>query len=73
MTSGTVLGAIAAVSGVILFGQGTYFMASDASTGNALFQYQDTNPGSQFWGAASVSSGVVYIGNQDGHLFAFGL
>jgi outer membrane protein assembly factor BamB len=72
MTSGPVLGAIAAVSGVILFGQGTYFMALDASTGKVLFQYQDTNY-SQFWGAASVSSGIVYVGNQNGRLFAFGL
>jgi outer membrane protein assembly factor BamB len=72
MTSGPVLGAIAAVSGVILFGQGTYFMALDGSTGNVLFQYQDTNP-SVFWGAASVSSGIVYVGNSDGRLFAFGL
>jgi outer membrane protein assembly factor BamB len=44
----------------------------DASTGSVLFQYQDTNP-SYFWGAASVSSGIVYVGNSDGRLFAFGL
>jgi outer membrane protein assembly factor BamB len=57
---------------VVFLGQGTSFMAFDTSTGNTLFSYQDTNPGSNFWGPASISNGVAYIGNQDGTLFAFG-
>jgi hypothetical protein len=48
LASGPALGAIVAVPGVVFFGQGTYFMALAASTGNTLFQYQDTNAGSQF-------------------------
>lgn len=54
-------------------GQGTYLMVIAASTGQTLFRYQDTNSGSLFYGAASISNGVLYIGNQDGHLYAFGL
>jgi outer membrane protein assembly factor BamB len=73
VTSGPVIGAVTAVSGVVFCSQGSYFMALDASTGNALFQYQFSNPSLGFWGAASVSRGVVYVGNSDSRLFAFGL
>jgi polyvinyl alcohol dehydrogenase (cytochrome) len=72
LQGGPVLGAISAVPGVVFLGQGTYFMALDAGTGNTLFSYQDSNSGSDFWGPASISNGVAYIGNQDGTLFAFG-
>ena len=72
LQGGPVLGAVTAVPGVVFLGQGTYFTAIDTSTGNTLFSYQDTNPGSNFWGPASISNGVAYIGNQDGTLFAFG-
>lgn len=71
LQGGPVLGAVTAVPGVIFLGAGTYFMAVGASSGNTLFSYQDTNAGSGFWGAASISNGVAYIGNQDGTLFAF--
>jgi len=71
LQGGPVLGAITAVPGVVFLGQGTYFMALDAGTGNTLFSYQDSNSASDFWGPASISNGVAYIGNQDGTLFAF--
>jgi outer membrane protein assembly factor BamB len=73
VTSGPVIGAITAVSGVVFCSQGSYFMALNASTGNALFQYQYSDPSLGFWGGASVSRGVVYVGNADARLFAFGL
>jgi hypothetical protein len=47
-------------------------MAASASTGATLFSYHDYTPGSQFWGTASIAGGVLYLGNQDGKLFAFG-
>jgi polyvinyl alcohol dehydrogenase (cytochrome) len=72
LQSGPVLGAITVTPGVVFLGQGSYFMALNSSTGNTLFSYQDTASGSDFWGPASVSNGVAYIGNQDGTLFAFG-
>jgi outer membrane protein assembly factor BamB len=72
LLSGPVLGAVTAVPGVLAVGQGTYVLAFDASTGASLFRFQDTNSGSNFWGAASISNGMMYIGNQDGHLYAFG-
>jgi outer membrane protein assembly factor BamB len=42
------------------------------SSGQTLFRYQDTNSGSLFYGAASISNGVLYVGNQDGHLYTLG-
>lgn len=73
LSSGPVLGAVTAVPGVLAVGQGTYLMVVAASTGQTLFRYQDTNSGSLYYGAASISNGVLYIGNQDGLLSAFGL
>lgn len=73
LSSGPVLGAVTEVPGVLAVGQGTYLMVIAASTGQTLFRYQDTKSGSLFYGAASISNGVLYIGNQDGHLYAFGL
>jgi len=46
-------------------------MVLDATSGNTLFRFNDTNSGSRFWGWASVSNGVLYIGNKDGRLYAF--
>lgn len=67
---GFVLGAVTAVPGVAFLGEGTHFVAIDTSSGNVLYNY-DT--GSNVWGAASISNGVVYVGNQGGTLYAFGL
>lgn len=72
MTSGPVLGAVTAVPGVVFIGEGQQMMAFNAATGATLFSYSDTNAGSAFWGPPSISHGVVYIGNQDGTLYAFG-
>jgi polyvinyl alcohol dehydrogenase (cytochrome) len=66
---GPVLGAVTAVPGVAFVGEGTHFVAIDTSSGNILFNY-DT--GSNIWGAASISNGVAYVGNQGGTLYAFG-
>lgn len=71
LQGGPVIGAVTAVPGVVFLGAGPNFMAFDARTGSPLFSYQDTNPGSNFWGAAAIANGVAYIGNQDGTLFAF--
>lgn len=71
LQGGPVIGAVTAVPGVVFLGEGPYFNAFDAGTGNTLFSYQDTDSGSEFWGPAAISNGIAYIGNQDGTLFAF--
>jgi polyvinyl alcohol dehydrogenase (cytochrome) len=72
MYAGPILGAVSAVPGVIVVGEGNFVIVVDAVTSTTLFRYQDPNANSVFWGAASISNGVLYIGNQDG-LYAFGL
>jgi outer membrane protein assembly factor BamB len=63
-----VIGAVAAVPGVAFVGEGTHLVAIDTNSGDILFNY-DT--GSNIWGAASISNGSVYVGNQGGTLYAF--
>ncbi len=70
---GKVVGAITLVPGLIIMGADTRLVVLDATTGQKLFLYADPTSGSKFWGAASVSNGVLYMGNLDGNLYAFGL
>jgi hypothetical protein len=69
LPDGPVLGAVTAANGVAYVGEGSHFVAIGTSSGNILFDY-DT--GADIWGAASISNGVVYVGNQGGALYAFG-
>ncbi|MGN6677297.1 MAG: outer membrane protein assembly factor BamB family protein [Streptosporangiaceae bacterium] len=67
-----VLGAVTAVPGVAFVGAGSTAYAVGTSTGAILWRHKDTHSGSNFWGAATISDGHVYFGNQDGRLYAFG-
>jgi len=68
-----VIGAVISAPGLVIVGTGPYMFVVDASTGKKLFTYHDTVTGAGFWAAASISNGVLYIGNMDGKLYAFGL
>ena len=72
-TLGRPFNAVVAVTGVIFIGQGHFVNALDSTTGRTLFRFTDNTPGSLFWGAPSISNGVLYIGNSDKTLWAFGL
>jgi polyvinyl alcohol dehydrogenase (cytochrome) len=69
---GAVLAAVTLVPGLVVACQGRYVMVFSASSGATLFRFFDGNSGSAFWGAASISNGVLYVGNIDGHLYAIG-
>jgi outer membrane protein assembly factor BamB len=71
--SGPVLGAVTMAPGVIVVGQGTDLNVMAAASGQSLFRYHDALSNAFFAGAASISNGVIYIGNLDMHLYAFGL
>ena len=73
LTSREVLGAVTVVPGVVVVGAGVMLIALDASTGKTLFVYQDSHRGSSFEAACSISRGMLYEGNFDGILYAFGL
>jgi outer membrane protein assembly factor BamB len=66
-----VLGAVTAVPGVAFVGAGNTVYGVGTSTGTILWSHQYTNTGSNFWGAPAISNGQVYVGNQDGNLYAF--
>jgi outer membrane protein assembly factor BamB len=72
LQSGPALGAVTAVPGVAFVDAGNTVYAVSTSTGAILWRYQDTQKGSNFWGAPTISKGHLYVGNQDKNLYAFG-
>ncbi len=73
MRNGPVLAPVTVVSGVVVIEEGSAMDILSAASGKTLFTYTDSNDGSMFVGAASISNGVLYVGNLDGNLYAFGL
>jgi polyvinyl alcohol dehydrogenase (cytochrome) len=73
LTNGPVLAPVTVVPGLVIVEEGTTVDVINATSGKTLFTYTDSNDGSVFNGAASVSNGVLYVGNFDGNLYAFGL
>jgi outer membrane protein assembly factor BamB len=73
LLSGPVLGAVTAVPGLVVVGEGSSLVVMSAQTGKTLFVYTDTHNQATFAGPASISHGMLYIGNFDGNLYAFGL
>ena len=73
LTSGPVLGAVMATPGLIVADSQTAVNVLDASTGNTVFQYQDTSQSSYFFSAPAIANGMLYAPNDDGNLYAFGL
>jgi outer membrane protein assembly factor BamB len=69
--TGAVLAPVTAVPGVEFVGAGSTFEAINMSNGAILFSFPDTSAGSDFWSPASVANGIVYVGNQDGNVYAF--
>jgi polyvinyl alcohol dehydrogenase (cytochrome) len=67
-----VFGPVTSVPGLAEVGAGSSFILVDTQTGNQLFSFQDTSTGSNFEGPGSISNGVLYHGNTDGYLYAFG-
>ena len=61
------------VPGLVVVGFGNTFNVDNASNGKVLFTFQDTNTNSKFQGAATIVNGVLYQGNNDGMLYAFGM
>jgi outer membrane protein assembly factor BamB len=72
MSDGPVFGAVTAAPGLVVVGEGSSIVVLAASTGQTLFTYADPS-GGPFYGAACIANGMLYQGNTDGQLFAFGL
>lgn len=71
--NGPVLGAVTAVSGVIVVTGGSAVTVINAGSGTSLFNFKDTSKGAVFFSAASISNGVLYVGSFVGNFYAFGL
>ncbi len=72
LQDGFVLGAVAAVPGVVAVGTGNALVLLAASDGHALAKMQDTSSGfNAFYGGPAIADGVVYIGNANGVLHAY--
>jgi outer membrane protein assembly factor BamB len=64
----TVLGAVTEVPGVIAVVDTPYMTLLDASSGAVLRTFQN-----HFYGSASISNGVLYVGSTSGQLSAYGV
>lgn len=71
-TEGHVLGAISGVPRVIFVSVGQTLKVIATKNGSILKTLTDSNSDSLYYGAASISNGIVYIGNMDGLLHAYG-
>jgi outer membrane protein assembly factor BamB len=72
-SDGRVFAAVTVVPGVVMVGVRRFFTVMDSANGNTLFQFEDKNKDTFFYGAASIAHGIIYVGNIDGNLYAFGL
>src|SRR5438034_2293487 len=72
LNDGPVLAAVTLAPGLVVVCQGRYLNVISASSGTTLFHFLDSNSGSTFYGAPSISKGVIYVGNVDGRLYAIG-
>jgi len=73
LNDGHVLAAVTAVPGVIFVAAGPDLLAVSAANGTILKTLTDSSSGSLYFGPASIANGVVYIGNVDDILHAYGV
>lgn len=67
---GVIIAAIAFVNGLIIDGAGGTLEVLNASTGTPLYS---KNIGGSIYAAPSISHGMIFTGNTNGSVFAFGL
>lgn len=70
--SDVVLDPVIAVPGVVVVGSGKTMSVLNASNGQTLFRYTDTTSNAKFWGAGTISNGILYEVSRSKKLFAFG-
>jgi hypothetical protein len=70
LNEGPVLAAVTAVPGVAVVGEGPVLVLVATASGHTLFRYRAALH-IHFNGAASISKGVLYVGDTSGTLYAF--
>ena len=77
MTSGPVLGAVTAAPGIAVVGEGSYIIMVETGSGATIFRaavnsLNTSNP-AIFYGAPTISHGVLYEGDTFGNLYAYSI
>lgn len=70
LSGGGAEGAVTAIPGVVFEGLGSILYGLSSTTGQVLFQFQDTSF-HWFFSPAMISNGGLYIGNSDGNFYKF--
>ncbi|HVB59903.1 MAG TPA: PQQ-binding-like beta-propeller repeat protein [Ktedonobacteraceae bacterium] len=65
-------GGVMAVPGLVEMGAGSSIIIVDTATGNQVFSFQDTHRKANFEGPGTIVNGMLFHGNLDGYLYAFG-
>jgi hypothetical protein len=63
LLEGPVVAAITVIPGVVVVEAGPVLVLLDSTSAQRLFSYRDPQDGSVFYGSASVSHGVLYLGS----------
>lgn len=73
--SGQAVGGVTVTPQVVIAEAGTTVLVLNSQTGALLWSFDDgaIYKNSWFWGTATVYNGVIYTGNRDGILYAFGI
>jgi hypothetical protein len=74
MGSGPVLGAVslAGTPGVAFVGEGTSVVGISTASGATVYRFNTGTAGATFWGSSSIAASMLFSGNQNGTLYAFG-
>ncbi|HLG61696.1 MAG TPA: PQQ-binding-like beta-propeller repeat protein [Ktedonosporobacter sp.] len=72
-TPGKVVAAPTVIPGLVIISASNQMIILDTATGQPKFIFRAPGFGATFFGSATVSHGVLYIGNANGTLYAFGL
>ncbi len=70
LPDGPVLGAVASAPGVVAVAEGNQILVVSATSGQTLFAYTTR---SAIWASPSIANGALYIGDNSGTLYAFGV
>ncbi len=73
LNDGAVLAPVTLVPGVAVVMAGKDVLLLNTATGQTLNTLTDTRNNSRYFAGASVSNGVLYVGNMDWNLYAYGL
>jgi outer membrane protein assembly factor BamB len=73
LPDGPVLGGVIAVPGLAIVGEGNAIQLIDSSTGQTLNSLVDSLGNSRYFSVGAISNGVLYMGNMDGYLYAYGI